>query len=39
LTDVSAITAAEISALAKKYLSRDRVSRVTISPEVKPTQP
>jgi zinc protease len=39
LTDVSAVTATEISALAKKYLGRDRVSRVTISPDVKPTQP
>jgi zinc protease len=37
--DVSAITAAELSALAKKYLSRDRVSRATISPEAKATPP
>ncbi|MEY2500837.1 MAG: zinc protease [Verrucomicrobiota bacterium] len=37
--DVSAITTTEISALAKKYLGRDRVSRATISPEAKPTQP
>jgi zinc protease len=39
LTDVAAITATEVSAFAKKYLGRDRVSRVTISPEEKPTQP
>ena len=35
--DVEGITVAEISALAKKYLGRDRVSRATISPEVKAT--
>jgi zinc protease len=34
-TDVSSITAVELSALAKKYLGRDRVSRATISPEAK----
>jgi zinc protease len=39
LTDVSAITIAEVSALAKKYLDRDRVSRVTILPEAKTIQP
>jgi zinc protease len=37
--DVSAITTTEISALAKKYLGRDRVSRATIAPEAKPTPP
>jgi zinc protease len=37
--DVEAITAAEMSALAKKYLGRDRVSRATISPETKTTPP
>jgi zinc protease len=37
--DVSGITTTEISAIAKKYLSRDRVSRATILPEAKPTQP
>ncbi|HZE13156.1 MAG TPA: insulinase family protein, partial [Chthoniobacterales bacterium] len=37
--DVEAITSAEMSALAKKYLSRDRVSRATISPETKTTPP
>jgi zinc protease len=37
--DVSAITTTEISALANKYLGRDRVSRATISPGAKPTQP
>jgi zinc protease len=39
LPDNEAITTAELSALAKKYLGRDRVSRATISPEAKPTQP
>jgi zinc protease len=39
LSDISAITTAELSALAKKYLPRDRVSRATISPETKPTPP
>jgi zinc protease len=37
--DVSSITTAELSALAKKYLTRDRVSRVTISPAAKPAPP
>jgi zinc protease len=39
LPDNGAITTAELSALAKKYLGRDRVSRATISPEAKSTQP
>ncbi|MFN2622466.1 MAG: M16 family metallopeptidase [Chthoniobacterales bacterium] len=39
LSDIAAITTAELSALAKKYLPRDRVSRATISPESKPTPP
>jgi zinc protease len=37
LSDLSAITTAEVSALAKKYLSRDRVSRATILPAPKPS--
>jgi zinc protease len=37
--DVSSITAAEMSAVAKKYLNRARVSRATISPEAKPASP
>jgi zinc protease len=37
LSDISAITTAEVSALAKKYLSRDRVSRATILPAPKPS--
>jgi zinc protease len=39
LTGIAAITAPEVSAFAKKYLGRDRVSRVTIAPEMKPTPP
>ncbi|MFL6520060.1 MAG: M16 family metallopeptidase [Chthoniobacterales bacterium] len=39
LPDIASITTAELSALAKKYLARDRVSRVTISPEKKTTPP
>lgn len=39
LPDIGAITTAELSALAKKYLGRDRVSRATILPATKPTQP
>ncbi|MFM9030004.1 MAG: M16 family metallopeptidase [Opitutaceae bacterium] len=31
--DIEAITAAELSALAKQYLGRDRVSRVTVLPK------
>ncbi len=37
LSDIAAITTAELSALAKKYLPRDRVSRATILPAAKPT--
>jgi hypothetical protein len=33
--DVSSITAAEMSAVAKKYLNRARVSRATISPSAR----
>ena len=35
LADIGAITTGELSALAKKYLSRDRVSRATILPAPK----
>ena len=31
--DIEAITAAELSALAKQYLGRDRVSCVTVLPK------
>jgi zinc protease len=37
LADTAAITTAELSALAKKYLPRDRVSRATILPIAKPS--
>ena len=32
LPDLEAMTAAELSALAKQYLGRDRASRVTVLP-------
>lgn len=32
IADVEAITTAELSALAKQYLGRDRVSRATVLP-------
>ena len=38
ISDVEAITTAEISALAKKYLGRDRVSRATVLPVIKATE-
>ena len=31
--DIEAITAAELSELARRYLGRDRVSRVTVLPK------
>jgi zinc protease len=37
LPDIAAITTAELSALAKKYLPRERVSRAIILPAAKPT--
>jgi len=37
LPDNEAITTTELSALAKKYLGRDRASRATILPAAKPT--
>ena len=35
IPDVKGISAAEMSALAREYLVRDRVSRATILPETK----
>jgi zinc protease len=37
LSDIETTTTSELSALAKKYLSRDRVSRATILPAAKPS--
>jgi zinc protease len=37
LSDIGTITTAELTALAKKYLPRDRVSRVIILPTAKPS--